>query len=109
MTARFWILATANALFVLLLSLCWFFFLLLALNGVSEARAQPVLLSGIVVAVAMIVLSFGAGGWGTRSLIAATDWSFWLVGPALVVVTLVVTSLAFFVCTIILLIVHKIG
>ncbi len=109
MTARFWVVATTNALLVLFLGVCWYFFLLLALNGVSSARAQPVLTGGIVIAILAIIMGFAAGGWGAQAFTTATRWSFWLVAPALIVVTLVVTSLFFFVSTIVLLIVNNIG
>ena len=84
------IVAVLTSLLLLVAGVVWLFGLLVALNGVSEAKATPILVGYLVLLVFTVILAGIAGGWGARAFTGVTNWSIWLTGPLTILVVNVV-------------------
>jgi hypothetical protein len=76
-----WLVPGLAVMSLLLVGVVGFFSLLLAFNGVSEAKATPLIIAYPLLLLAILVLTFRAGRWSLQSLGGRTNWSFWLRAP----------------------------
>ncbi len=74
------LIAILAAILLLLFGLAWLFALLVIMNGVSEARATPILISYLVLLLLTVVGGGWAGGWGSRMLVTTWNWNKWVSG-----------------------------
>lgn len=100
-----WLIAVVAAVLALLLGGLGFFMLLVGLNGVSEAKGGTILSGYLILLLLTAVLVLGLSRWGVQALATRTGWSLWVLGPLMLVITVVSTIVVLMVGSVLLLLV----
>ncbi|RIK30958.1 MAG: hypothetical protein DCC55_37020 [Chloroflexi bacterium] len=66
--------------------------LLVALNGVSEARGGPLVITYLVLLLATIVFALWASRWSFQRLTLRTTWSLWVRAPIAIIATVALAT-----------------
>lgn len=94
MLIRHWLILGLTAFINLVIGAFGAFTLLIALNGFPEATGGAILLAygGLFL---LLLIGAGVAQWAAlKFIIARTQWPLWLAGPALILATVLVVSVA---------------
>lgn len=81
-----WLVPSLAVTSLLLIGAFGFFGLLVALNGVSEARGGPLVITYLILLLATTVLTTWVSRWSLQKLTLRTTWSPWVRAPMAIVV-----------------------
>ncbi|MBX2999052.1 MAG: hypothetical protein KF893_11130 [Caldilineaceae bacterium] len=88
-----WMVISLSVIGSLLVGMVGLFALLVAFNGVSEAKATPLLIAYLVLLLAVLGFTGWASRWSFQTLTWRTRWSSWVRGPLAVVAVLFLATL----------------
>ena len=95
--------ALLTAAVVTALAAAWLLFLLLAMNGFTEAQARPVFVGYFALAALCVAVSAVVSGWGASALPRALGWPGWVAATLTSAIATVGAAAALFAGSILLL------
>lgn len=103
MRATLWIVPGITLASLLAVGVAVFFFLLLGLNGVSEAKGGQALVAYLVLLLATLVAGAWGSHWSVRTLATQMNWSLWLAALISVVASVIIATVIIVVASMVVL------
>lgn len=92
MRAALWLVTILSVTSSLIIGSFGFLGMLVALNGVSETRGAPLIITYLVLLLAVLVFTLWASRWSLHRLARRTTWSLWLSAPLAIVGTVALAT-----------------
>jgi hypothetical protein len=96
------VVSLVTALIMIAFGVFWMFVWLIGANGYSEAKGGTILGLNLLLVILSVVVSSAASAFLTKTLEAKTGWSVFIAAPLTVVAVVVVSVLALFVGSLII-------
>jgi EamA domain-containing membrane protein RarD len=92
MRTALWLVTSLSVISLLVIGSFGFLGMLVALNGVSEARGGPLVITYLVLLLALLVFVLWASRWSLQRLAKRTAWSLWVSAPLAIVATVALAT-----------------